>query len=333
MIFRSIKNLLLSKDLSAQLKIFGIMKFEGSLIFYHAGIQTGLFKILSKPLTFEQLALSLKISNRQLLSSLLDLGCSLKELKLRDGKYQLKGSMAHAFVDNTPLTEIIRETVLYHADIASRLDTYLLKNEKGDYLKDFGGIIAESSRILEPMIKACIYHCIKKRDQLTILEFGCGSGEYLKYYVDINKNNSGMAIDIDASAVAIAQKKLKENNIEANFTVIQDNMMNPEIIKDKTFDLITSFSNMHYFSDDDRIKLFGVIHKHLNKNGRLLLATGFKNKSLSSSYYDIIFSATHGLYQLPRIEDVVRDLKKSGFTHVKIINIFDKSFKGISAFK
>ena len=333
MIFRSVRYLLTSKDLCAQFKTFEIMKLEGSLIFYHAGIETGLFKILAKPSTLEQLARGSNIANKQLLSSLLDLGCSVKEISCKNGRYRLKGSMAKALANNVPLAELIRETVQYHADVAQQLVSYLIENKKGDYLKDFGGVIAESSRIMEPFIKAFIYHTVKKSTPLTILEFGCGSGEYLKYYVDINRNNKGIAIDIDASAAAIARKKIKENNIEDNFIAMQDNINKPETIRGKTFDLVTSYSNIYYFSDDERNKLFVSIYNLVKNNGRFMLVTAFKTKKLSSSYYDLLFSATQGLYPLPHIDDLVRDLKKAGFSRVKIINLFGDSFKGIVAFK
>ena len=333
MIFRSVNNLIRSKDLNAQLKSFSIMKLEGCLIFYHTAIETGLFKILAKPSTLNELASELNIKNKQLLLSFLNLGCSLREITCKKGKYRLKGSMARALAGNIPLAELIRETVQYHADVALRLDTYLLQNIKGDYLKDFGGVIAESSRIMEPFIKAFIYHSVKKSSPLTILEFGCGAGEYLKYYVDINRNNSGMAIDIDASAVAVARKKIIENSIGGNFTVMQYNILETETIKDKSFDLVTSYSNMHYFSDDERRRLFASIHKLLKDNGRFMLATGFKNKSLSSSYYDLLFSATQGLYPLPDFDDVLSDLKKCGFQRVKTVNLLGRSFKGVVAFK
>lgn len=333
MIFQTVKSFITSKDFFAQLKTFGIMKLEGRLIFYHAGIETGLFKKLEKPSTIEKLTVELSIINKQLFSSLLDLGCSLKELSCKNGKYRLKGAMSRALVTNTPISELIRETVLYHADIARRLDTYLLQNKKGDYLKDFGGVIAESSRLTEPLIKTFIYHSIKKSAPLTILEFGCGSGEYLRYYTEINSKNAGVAIDIDASAVAVARGKIKENGIEGNFTVMQDNILKPETLSDKTFDLITSYSNIYYFSDDERNRLFVEIHKRLRNNGRFMLATALKSSSLSSSYYDLIFSATQGLYPLPCIDDLVRDLKRAGFSRIKTSNILGKSFIGIEAFK
>lgn len=333
MIYQTVKNLLTSGDLFAQLKINEIMKLEGSLIFYHAGIEIGLFKILVKPSSLEELAFKLNIKNTQLLSSLLDLGCSLNEVSCRSNKYRLKGSMAKALVSNIPIIELVKETVQYHADVAQRLNKFLINNEKGYYLNTFGGVIAESSRILEPMIKGFIYYTLKKTTPLKILEIGCGAGEYLKYYVDINKNNSGVAIDIDSSAIKIAQNKIKENSIDKSFVIMQDNIIKPEKIQNMTFDLATSFSNMHYFSDDDKIKIFERIYKLLNKNGRFILATGFKNKNLPSSYYDLIFSTTEGLYPLPVINDVVNYLKKTGFMRVKVVNLFGESFMGIIAYK
>jgi cyclopropane fatty-acyl-phospholipid synthase-like methyltransferase len=168
---------------------------------------------------------------------------------------------------------------------------------------------------------------------LTILEIGCGAGEYLKYYVDINRNNTGTAIDIDTSAVEIARGKLKENNIENNFTVLHDDILKAETVKDMRFDLVTSYSNMHYFSDDEKRRLFNNVHGLLNNNGRFMLATGFKSGSLSSCYYNLLFSATQGLYPLPRIDDIIAYMKRSGFSRIKVIKLFGKSFMGIVAYK
>jgi hypothetical protein len=135
MIFQTLKHIITSKDLCAQIKIAEIMKLEGCLIFYHAGIETGLFKILREPLIPAQVAMKLNIKDSMLLSSLLDLGSSTGELSCRKGKYSLKGATAKALISNTPVTELIRETVLFHGDVAAKLGMYLKKNIKGNYLK------------------------------------------------------------------------------------------------------------------------------------------------------------------------------------------------------
>jgi hypothetical protein len=62
-----------------------------------------------------------------------------------------------------------------------------------------------------------------------------------------------------------------------------------------------------------------------------MLTTAMKNGTLSSSYYDLIFSATQGLYPLPRKNDIVTDLKRSGFPRVKTVNLLGRSFTGIVA--
>jgi SAM-dependent methyltransferase len=333
MAFQAIKSLISMKDISAQLKLQGIMKLQGSLIFYNTGIDIGLFKILDTPSGLEEIAHETGIADIQLLSSLLDLGCSIGEIKRKKDKYSLKGAMAKALVENIPIREIIRETVLYHGDVAQNLGAYLKGNTKGEYLENFGGVIAESSRIMEPFIKAFIYKTVKKTKPLKILEFGCGSGEYLRYYVDINRSNSGIAIDVDTEAVAIAGKKIIENSIEENFMVQQDNIMAPSTIKDETFDLVTSFSNMHYFSDKDKITLFSAVNNMVREKGRFILATGFKTNTISSAYYDLIFSSTRGLWPLPRIDDIADQIKKAGFSRVEISNLFGESFKGIVAYK
>jgi len=323
----------MSKDVLAQFGMGRIMKHQGKLIFYHAFLETGLNKILLKPSTLDEITGKSNIRNKELLESFLDLGCSLNEISCKKGKYSLKGLMARALVDNVPMMELVRETVQYHADVALRANMYLFENIKGDYLKEFGGVIAESSRIMEPLIRGFIYHVVKKSTPLTILELGCGAGEYLQYYVDINRENSGIAIDIDASAVEIARNKLKENSIENNFIVQQDDIIALKTIGDRTFDLVTSYSNLHYFSSDNRIEQFKEAYRRLNDKGRFMLATGFKSKSLSSAYYNMLFSATQGLYPLPVEDDVVGALEKCGFRSVRTTSLLGRSFTGIVAYK
>ncbi len=331
MIFQSVKNLICSKHLRARLKTFSLMKHEGSLIFYHGGIETGLFRILNQPSALERIIHESGTANKQLLISLLDLGTALGEISYRKGKYRLTGPMARALADDLPLGELVRETVLYHADIARNIGTFLIKNSKGDYLDSFGGVIAESSRILEPFIKDFIYHEIKRPNPIRILEIGCGSGDYLKYYVDINVNNRGIAIDADPSVVAIAQQKVQDGDIDRNFTVIHDNILNPQNLNSESFDMVTAFSNMHYFSEEERLKLFETVRRLLNEKGRFLLATGLKSGSLSSSYYNCVFTATRGLHPLPRKRDVQGGLKRAGFNHVRAVNLFGGSFTGFVA--
>ncbi|TFH40743.1 MAG: class I SAM-dependent methyltransferase, partial [Chrysiogenales bacterium] len=240
MILQTIKQLMTAGDKCAQFKALQMMKPVGRLIFYNGAIDSGLLELLTTPSTFEQIADTLNIKNRPLLSSLLDLGCVLDELSCKKNHYHIKGAMAKAMTRDTPIADLMRETVHYHADVALRMNSYLKKNKKGDYLKDLGGVIAGSSRIGEPLIKSFINHTIKKSTPLTILECGCGSGEYLKYYVDINRKNSGIAIDKDASAVKIARQSIKKNNIETNFTVLHDDIAIPRKIKGASFDLVTS---------------------------------------------------------------------------------------------
>ncbi len=333
MIFQTIKNIVTMKEKYALVKTMAFMKPVGSLIFFNTALESGLLKMLTKPATIEQIAGELKIVNSELLSSLLDLGCSLKELSCKNGQYMICGKLTKSLLRYSPAAALIRETVQYHADVARHLNSYILENKKGSYLKEMGGIIAEDSRIGEFLIKSFIYHSVEKSKPVNILEFGCGSGEYLKYYVDINKNNHGTAIDIDASAVAIARENIKKNGIEKNFSVLLESIMTPVSLEINSFDLITSFSNIYYFSNEDRNKLFASVHKLLKDDGSFMLATMLKSKKITSAYYDIIFSATEGLYPLPVIDDLVSNLKAAGFKHVKVVNILDDSFKGIVAVK
>lgn len=329
----TLKQLVSSRDLAAQLTVARFMKHQGRLIFYHAGLNIGLFHELTRPATLEVLADTLGIADRQLLSSLLDLGCALDEVALRKGAYRLTGATAKALGRNAPLAAMVRETVGYHGDVAQRLDAFLTRGERGEYLQRYGGIIAVSSRVTEPLIRGFIYGAVPPGRPLRILEIGCGAGEYLRYYVDINGANRGLAVDRDAAAVALAREAVRARGLDRQFTVRQENILHATGLAAGSFDLATSYSNIYYFSEAERRDFFAAVHRLLAPRGRFMLATAMKSATLASSYYDLIFSATAGLHPLPRARELAAALRHCGFGRVKTTRLLGSSFQGIVAQK
>jgi len=328
---RTIKNMLLMKDKYSLIVSLGLMKAEARLIFLYTSLEIGLFDLLTRPMSLDEIASALEINNIPLLSSLLDLGCSLKELSNKKGYYRVKGSMAKAIAKGSYCADWIREMVRYHANVAQRLGSLLHDGGKEDFMAGLGGVVARSSLMMEPLIKTFIHLAVKKTKALNILEIGCGSGVYLKYYADINPDNHGIAIDVNEEAANMAREFTVKNKIDKNFKVIHGNVLTSKSLENGSFDLITSFSNIYYFPEEEKARLLSKVLGLLKSGGEFIMATGLKSESLASSYLDLIFSATTGLYPLPKLEELLSALYAAGFTKVRTVNLYDRSFKGFIA--
>ncbi len=334
MTFQTIRQMLSAPHKFASLKASQLIKGEAELIFYHTALESGIFEALTSPETGDELALKLSVKNRELFNSVLKLGVFIGGLSFKNGKYAIKGSLSKAVAAGHPSADWIREIVKYHGDAAANSAFFIRNGTSGDYLTDFGGVIAKSSRMAETAISAFIKRTIEKSQTHRILEVGCGSGEYLKYYAEVNPGNTGIGIDLNTEAAAIAQKSLAKNGISSSFKVIQENILEPVKLKNELFDIITSYSNIYYFSDISRSIFFKRTLELLAPGGRFMLATMFRDETLISKYFDVIFTATKYLYPLPDINILVKELKNAGYTKVKTVNLLGSmSFRGIVAYK
>ncbi|MCU0847050.1 MAG: methyltransferase domain-containing protein [Spirochaetes bacterium] len=330
MILQTLKNLILAKDKYVSILGMGLMKSEARLMFYYGGLETGLFRLLRRSSTHSEISKELKIRNGVLLESLLSLGRSLGDLSLKNGRYSLKGGVSRALAAEEPIADLVREIIIYHTEVARNLKTHMKKGSRGKYLENLGGVIAGSSRISEFLIKSYIDREIKSSETRRILEIGCGSGEYLKYYCAINPGNSGIAVERDRSASVIAARSLSKNGIADRFRVLNQDFLKTNSLEKESFDIATSYSNVYYFSNENRLKFFRKTLGLLRKGGRFMLATMVKDSRPMSNYFDLLFTATEGLYPLISADEVASDMKKAGFRKTRIINILGSaSFMGV----
>ncbi len=239
----------------ALFRIADLAKSQARMIVYHALIETGMGSALRTWRTPGELSRAFGLEETVLLAGLLDMGVSLGDLARRGGRYRLRGPMAGVLEKGNPIADYIREQAQYHADVAMRIGTYLQGGEKGDYLSRLGDIIAGSSRLSEPFIRAFIHHVLAGSGPHNILEIGCGAGAYLKYYLQANPANRGVGVERDEKAVRVAREQVKADGIDGRFGVEHADILLHDSLPQASFDLATSYSNVYYFSRDDRMRL------------------------------------------------------------------------------
>lgn len=334
MILRLLKHLLNEPHVIARWRVMRLTRSMAELTFLHGALESGVLSALRRPMTAGELAAVTETRGRELLQSLLDLGVSLGEIRYSNGQYSLNGSMSIALAEDHPVAYMVRELVQYHAGVAQHLSDYLDTGDKGSHLERMEEIIANSRRLFDILIKVFIESTIDDVKTCRILEIGCGSGEYLRYYTGINPGNRGIGIDRSWAAAEIARTAVRKYGIDDRFTIINDDFLTTPSLAGQSFDVATSYSNIYYFSPEDTSTLYARVHKLLEERGRFLLLSPFHDNTMYASYYDLIFRATKGLYPLPGIDETLHDLEQAGFDKTMVVNIVPGiPFRGIIAVK
>tara|TARA_A100001011_G_scaffold333702_2_gene361586 strand:- start:1732 stop:2457 length:726 start_codon:yes stop_codon:yes gene_type:complete len=150
---------------------------------------------------------------------------------------------------------------------------------------------------------------------LNILDIGCGGGLLSEPMYNLGANVTG--IDASDKNINIAKSHAKRNNLKINYEVLT-----PEKIKDKKFDVILNMEIVEHVQD---VKYF--IKKSsecLKKNGVMFIAT--LNKTLKSYIFAILGAeyvlrwlpiGTHEWDKFVRPEDLIQICKSNSLKFQK----------------
>ncbi len=175
---------------------------------------------------------------------------------------------------------------------------YIFQNT---YFWKYKFIVSEDTLIprldTETIIKAVLENYSNNDQHLTILDIGTGTGCIIITLLKEYLNAQGVATDISNKALEVAKTNAKALNVASRVTFLNEN-----IIKSKfKFDIIVSnppyidnndteidFSVKNYepqialFAKNNGLevyeKIFKILHKVLNKDGKLFLEIGHKQK-------------------------------------------------------
>jgi cyclopropane fatty-acyl-phospholipid synthase-like methyltransferase len=102
-----------------------------------------------------------------------------------------------------------------------------------------------------------------QKSDLNILELGCGPGFFLKYLQNRGYSNY-LGIDGSAQQLSLASSMDVKN-------ILNEDIFSFLRTTSRRFDVICSFHVLEHFTKIEIIDLLKLIHKNLNKGGRLII--------------------------------------------------------------
>lgn len=145
----------------------------------------------------------------------------------------------------------------------------------------------------------------KVKPGLTLV-LGCGTGMNSIYLAKRGFNVTG--IDISETAIGYAKENAKKENVNINFIVADATDLS--FLKDKEFDFILDWANLHGIDEEKRDQYIDQIVKHCQTGGKFVLRC-FSKYELDKDF----------------VESTVTGDKVSLFSRQDIDRLFGKHFK------
>ncbi len=315
---RSIVRLLAVPDKLAMLGLARGMSAQMQLVTASALLRCGAMQHLQTPRTLDELSAATGIDEHEILRHLLDLGVRQRLLRCRGGRYSARSRLARcvARAADGPVASMLQEVTTYHHEVFDRLPDRLRGQPPRDYLDRYGELVARSSRIMAPWIHGFMSGVVGREQGRTILELGCGSGAYLKFYGDLHAEHRGVGLDLDPGVVAAARQLVADAGLEDRFSVQQGDMRDAQSWPGGRFDVVTAHQNVYYFDAAERTALWRRCREHLTDTGYLAIVTPTSGGPMSD-YFSLILLSSAGCRRLPSVDELAAELRAAGFELVR----------------
>jgi SAM-dependent methyltransferase len=290
------------------------------LEFVGVASRTGIVDALAEPATVESIAARAGITDVDLLEALLQLGVALRELHEHQGRYVISGRRLRAIAGRSiDLRGLVEEVVGYDSPIYTSLGEHLHGAAPRDYLHGVGDVIAQASRIAEPLLAPSVRAVVASTKPARILDVGCGSGLYLQHALESAGGASAVGIDLDADAIAAAERTLAgpiaAGRCELRTTDLDDLDVTDA---DQPFDLVLLLNNIYYWPPEQRAGVLARL-RGLAPTGTVVVATATPTNQVLNRHLDIVLRVTQGSWRLPTASELVDGLRGAGFPHVDLV--------------
>lgn len=270
------------------------------------------------PRTLAELAAEIgaPLGDEARLAAWLSVGVRLGELSEDAGRYALRGRAGRALAAaaQDDVLALLEEGLTLHRALLVETPRRLREGRPFTLADQDGRVIARSSRVLEPLVRAAIDEVVPREGLVRLLEIGCGSGVYVRHAAERCPGLRALALELQPEVAAEARASLEAAGLGARVTVeagdVRARTPAPE------HDLATLHNNIYYFPVLERVALLRHVRGFLAPGGSLLLTTGCRGGSAAMEVLSLWGAVTEGCGPLPTPDELVGQLRDAGFVDV-----------------
>lgn len=296
------------------------------LEFLGVASRVGIADALDRPRTLEQVADVAHITDVGLLEAFLQLGVALGEVRFGRDRYEIGGRRLRAVAgESVDLRGLVEEVVTYDSPIYTSVGEHLRGLPPRDYLDGVGDVIAQSSRIAEPVLAPAIRFVTSSVAPRRVLDVGCGSGVYLGHVLDVALDATAVGIDPDEQAISTARDVLAvpiaAGRCELHAIGVDElSRQSPH----GRFDLVLLLNNIYYWPPDERADILSRL-RALAPDGTVVVATATASAQAFNRHLDLVLRVTKGSWRLPTAAELDGVLRSAGFANVELVEPVPRS--------
>jgi SAM-dependent methyltransferase len=205
----------------------------------------------------------------------------------------------------------------YHTELYRELPALLRGGPGRRDTVESGEVIARLSAAIYPLIRDLLVRTVTARRPRRVLDIGCGAGLHLAAMLEAAPEATGVGVDVDPGAAALARRTLSERGLAARGGVevvdIREALadVRPAALADG-IDLALLANSIYYVPVDERVELLRAVARLLAPGGALVVVTTVAGPQLFSRHLDLVLRAQEGRMELPAVDVLLGQLREAG---------------------
>ena len=281
-----------------------------------AALDLGLLDALGEgPASTEQLAGRLGATEQELLAAYLRV-LAAAGLITGEGTWRLTRFGRAVLGD-----DVVRATYEgfggYHTELYRDLPALLRGGPGRRDTAEQGQVIARLSTALYPLVRELLVRAVAERRPARVLDIGCGAGLYLAAMLEAAPYATGIGVDADPDAAALARRTLAERGLADRASIeavdIQELLgAGRAAALTDGIELALLANVIYYLPVDERVELLRAVARLLAPGGALVVVTTVAGPQLFSRHLDLVLRAQDGRMELPAVDVLLGQLHEAG---------------------
>jgi SAM-dependent methyltransferase len=247
----------------------------------------------------------------------LELGVRVGELHCDGDRYALRGFLARhlAQPQHDAVIALLEEVATLHHTLIMETPRRLARAERFTLADQDGVLIARSSLLVRPFVHEAIDEVVPRRGALSMLEVGAGSGTYIRYAAERNRDLTAFGLELQPEVAEFANTNLREWGLAGRARVDHGDVR--DLKPDASFDLVTFHNNIYYVPVVERVALLRHAGALLKPAGKLLVTSACSGGGPTSVALDIWSAGTERCGRLPAPEELIDQMRAAGFAEAR----------------
>jgi SAM-dependent methyltransferase len=177
-----------------------------------------------------------------------------------------------------------------------------------------GELIARVSAAFELLVLGALTGAVVDRRPRRVLDVGCGAGLELTAMLEAAPDAEGIGIDVDAGAVALAERTVAERGLDRRARILHTDIRTATDVGTvgEPFDFALLANVLYYVPMADRVALLRDVAGLLAPGGVLFVATTVATSQFFSRHFDLLLRAQEGAMELSTADVLADQLSEAG---------------------